>query len=102
VIGDRQRIAVLAVAEQELAFVIRAPELIGALPLRESCSLRTPPGTTTAFDKAVAIEHRMDRAFGRNRNTGKSGDQALADFASTPVGVLMLQFCGQAMTSTCL
>ena len=31
VIGDRQRIAVLLIAQQELAFVIGAPELIGAL-----------------------------------------------------------------------
>jgi hypothetical protein len=31
VIGDRERIAVLAIAEQELAFVIRTPELVGPL-----------------------------------------------------------------------
>jgi hypothetical protein len=31
VVGDRQRIAVLAISEQELAFVIGAPQLIGAL-----------------------------------------------------------------------
>jgi hypothetical protein len=34
VIGDCERIAVLAIAQQELAFVIRTPELIGALPQR--------------------------------------------------------------------
>jgi hypothetical protein len=34
VIGDRERIAVLAIAEQELAFVIRTPELIGPLSQR--------------------------------------------------------------------
>src|SRR5262249_16108353 len=34
VIGDRERITVLAIAQQELAFVIRTPELIGALSQR--------------------------------------------------------------------
>ena len=33
-IGDGERITVLAIAQQELAFVIRTPELIGALPQR--------------------------------------------------------------------
>jgi hypothetical protein len=30
-VGDRQRITVLVIAEQELPFVIGAPQLIGAL-----------------------------------------------------------------------
>src|SRR5262250_1795373 len=34
VIGDRERITVLAIAQQELAFVIRTPELIGPLSQR--------------------------------------------------------------------
>ena len=34
VIGDGERIAVLAIAQQELAFVIRTPELIGPLSQR--------------------------------------------------------------------
>jgi hypothetical protein len=34
VIGNRERITVLAIAQQELAFVIRTPELIGALSQR--------------------------------------------------------------------
>src|ERR1043165_1610640 len=32
----------------------------------------------------------MDRALGRNGNSGEPADQALADFASTPAGVLLL------------
>jgi hypothetical protein len=43
----------------------------------------------TALDQAVAIEHRVDGAFGRDGNTGKPADQALADFSSTPAGVLV-------------
>ena len=34
VVGDGERITVLAIAQQELAFVIRTPELIGALSQR--------------------------------------------------------------------
>src|SRR5262244_2199513 len=34
VIRNGQRVAVVLVAEQELAFVIRAPELVGLLPQR--------------------------------------------------------------------
>src|SRR4029077_8128923 len=32
VVGDRERVAVVLVAEQELAFVVGAPEFIGSLP----------------------------------------------------------------------
>src|SRR5215469_13790647 len=38
----------------------------------------------------MAIEHRVDRALGRDRNSGEPAKQALADFASTPAGVLAL------------
>ena len=34
VVGDRERVAVVLVAEQELAFVVSAPELVGSLPQR--------------------------------------------------------------------
>jgi len=34
VIGDRQRVAVLVISQQELAFVVGAPEFIGPLSQR--------------------------------------------------------------------
>ena len=58
-IGDGQRIAIPTVAEQELAFVIGAPELIGLLPQREWRSLRTATQATAPLHQAMAIQHRM-------------------------------------------
>src|SRR5487761_249837 len=84
VVGDGERIAVLAVPQQELALVVGTPELIGPLPQRQRSALRA---TTQA---AVAIEHGMDGALGGNGNARESADQALANFASTPGGVLTL------------
>lgn len=34
VVGDRQRIAILAIPKQELALVVRAPQFVGTLPER--------------------------------------------------------------------
>ena len=48
------------------------------------------PDPAATLDQAVAIEHRMNGAFGRDGNTGKSADQAFADFSRTPAGVLVL------------
>src|ERR1700688_4607197 len=48
------------------------------------------PDPAATLDQAVTIEHHMNGAFGRDGNTGKSADQALADFPSTPAGVLVL------------
>src|SRR2546423_2940825 len=48
------------------------------------------PHPTAPLDQTMAIQHRMDGALGRDGNTGKSADQALANFASTPAGVLVL------------
>jgi hypothetical protein len=91
VIGDRQRIAILPISQQELSLVVGAPELVGALPRRERSSLRAPPGTTTALHKAVAIEQGMDGTVGRNFNPRKSANQTLTNLSSTPGGVLVLQ-----------
>src|SRR5712691_3379928 len=71
-VGDRQRIAVLTIGEQELALVIGTPQFIGTL------------------DKAVTIQHRMDGALDRDGDAGKPAEQAFANFASTPTGVLAL------------
>src|SRR3984957_17757495 len=38
----------------------------------------------------MAIEHSMDRAFGRQWDVGEAAQQPLADFASTPAGMFVL------------
>jgi hypothetical protein len=52
--------------------------------------LHSPTHTTAALDQAVTIEHRVDGAFGGDGDAGESTNQALADFARTPTGVLPL------------
>jgi len=74
VIGDRQWITVLAIPEQELAFVIGAPELIGALPQRQGRALGATTHATAPIYQPAAIQKRMDGALGRDQNTGKSAD----------------------------
>ena len=91
-IGDRQRITILAVAQQKLAFVIGAPELVGSLTCRQSGSLRTSSCAARTLHQAVAIQYRMNRALGRNGDTRESADQAFANFASTPTGYSRFTF----------
>jgi hypothetical protein len=42
VVGDRQRITVLTIPEQELALVVGASEIVGTLPQAESRGLSSP------------------------------------------------------------
>src|ERR1700739_2938104 len=89
-VGDRQRIAVLTIGEQELALFISAPKLIGSLAERESRALCTTTHPTAALHQAEAIQHRVDGALGRHRNTREPAKQTLTDFTRTPAGVLPL------------
>src|SRR5262249_45243457 len=89
-VGDRQRIAVLTIGEQELALVISAPQFIKALAHGESGSLSPATHAATALDQAITIEHRIDNALGRDGNSGESAQEALANPASTPARVLAL------------
>jgi hypothetical protein len=90
VVGDGERVAVLVISQQELAFVVGAPEIVGPLSQRQRSALHTTTHATAAFDQAVAIQHGMDRAFGRDRNARESAEQALGNLSSTPAGVLAL------------
>jgi hypothetical protein len=66
VVGDGQRIAVLAVAELEFAFEVGAPQLVGRNPSGElgPGGTMTPPADT--FDQAVAVQNGVDRTLGRD------------------------------------
>src|SRR5262247_357048 len=68
-VSDGQGIAVLAIAEEKFAFVVGTPERIrlgrsGELGARGA----GPPSTPTAH-QMVTIEHRVDRADGRQVGT---------------------------------
>src|SRR5215813_10949124 len=89
-VGDRQRIAVLTIGEQELALVIGAPQFIGALAHGESGSLGLVTHAATALDQAMTIEHCMDGALGRDGNSGESAQEAFANLAGTLARVLAL------------
>jgi hypothetical protein len=47
-VGDGQRVAILAIPQQELALVVGAPQFIGALTQGEGSSLGTTTQTTAA------------------------------------------------------
>src|SRR4029434_10459720 len=90
VVGNGEGIAVFVNTKQEFAFVVGAPELIGPLPKGQRSALRTTTHAAAALHQAVAIQHGMHGAFGRDGNARESADQAIANFASTPAGVLAL------------
>src|ERR1700676_2678933 len=86
-ICDGQRVTVFFVAQQELTFVVGAPQLVGLLPQRQGRALSMIASAPSALDQAVAVEHGVDGAARRNLHlTGKATQQALADLARAPVG----------------
>src|SRR5215469_2769772 len=50
----------------------------------------TTPRASAALHQTIAIQDGVDGAFGRDRNPGEAAQQAFADFASSPTGVLAL------------
>src|SRR3981189_3026318 len=54
-ICDGQRVTVFFVAEQELTFVVGAPQLVGLLPQRQGRALRMIASAPSALDQAVAL-----------------------------------------------
>jgi hypothetical protein len=44
---------------------------------------------TALFDRPIAIQHRMDGAFGGDGNSREPALEMFVDFASTPAGVLV-------------
>src|ERR1700689_3198782 len=45
---------------------------------------------TAALDQSMTIEHGMDGTFGGDGDVGESANEALANLACTPAGVLTL------------
>jgi len=90
-VGDRQGIAVLAIAEQKLAFVVGTPERIRLGRARELGPRRTWPPTAAVAYEIVAIEHRVDRANGRQVWAGELLPQLFADLGRPPARIFSLQ-----------
>jgi hypothetical protein len=97
-IRDGQRIAVAAIAKFELSFEIGAPQIIGYGALRQRRAARPVARPAAALDQAMAIEDRMDGAFGRNPDIAvKPSDQQFPDLARAPVRLLGLETDNQAL-----
>src|SRR5579864_6999377 len=97
-ICDGQRITVPAVAKLELALEVGAPQIIGSGALRQRRAARAMARPAAPLDHAVAIEDRMDRAFGRNLDVAvEPPHQKLPDLARAPVRLLGLDLDNQAL-----
>ena len=90
-VGDGQQVAVAAIAEHELAFVVGAPERVGFGRLRQlgAAGGVTPPAAT--FDEAVAVEDGMDGTDGGQVRSPRLLAEFLADLRCAPGGILALQ-----------
>jgi len=89
VVGDRQRITVLLVAQQELALEVGTPQPIGRLGIVELCTLGLVAPTLAALDQAVAVQHGVDGADGGRLDHGIQLDQFVADLRGTPGAVFL-------------
>src|SRR5690349_10377156 len=97
-VGDGQRIAVAAIAELELALEVGTPQIVGPSACGQRRAARAVARPAAALDQAMAIEHRMDGAFGGNPDIAiEPPDQQLADFARAPVRLLGFEADNQAL-----
>src|SRR2546425_3573077 len=65
-VGDSQRVAILAVAEPELAFEIGAPQLVGTGSCRQLGTGGRGSGPADRLDQAVPGQDRGDGVLGRH------------------------------------
>ena len=63
-VGDGQGVAVVAVAELELALEVGAPQLVRRATGRQRRAACSMTRAAHAFDQAVPVQHRVDGAFG--------------------------------------
>ncbi len=97
-VGDGQRIAVPSIAELELALEIGAPQIIRSSARGERRAARAVARPAAALDQAMAVEDRMDGAFGRNPDIAvEPSDQQLPDLARAPVRLLAFEPDDQAL-----
>src|SRR3989442_5441583 len=88
-VGDSQRVAILAVAEPELAFEIGAPQLVGTGSYRQLGTGGTASGPADRLDQAVPVQDPGDGALGRPAHAaGPSPQRQFAEPAGAPVRLL--------------
>src|SRR5258708_37977671 len=88
-VGDGKRIAVVPIAELELALEVGTPQIIGAGARGQRRAARAVARPAAALDQAMAVEDRMDGAFGRYLDIAvEPPDQQFPDLARAPVRLL--------------
>ena len=96
-VGDGQRVTVSAIAELELALEVGAPQIIGSSARGQRRAARAVARHAGALDQAMAVEDRMDGAFGWNPDIAvQPPDQQFPDLARAPVRLLGLEADNQA------
>jgi hypothetical protein len=91
VVGDGEWIAVSAVRQHELAFVVRAPQVIGVFAVAEDRSHGLVLSPLAVLHQPPPVEHGMDRADCRPMCIGITSRQKLRDLRCTPTRLLLLQ-----------
>jgi hypothetical protein len=85
-------------AELELALEVGAPQIIGPSARGQRRAARAVARPAAALDQAMAVEDRMDGAFGRNPDIAvEPSDQQFPDLARAPVRLLGLEPDNQAL-----
>ena len=89
-VGDRQGVTVAAIAELELALEVGAPQVVGIGACRQRRAVGAVAPDSGAVDQAVAVEHRMHGAPGRQAHVaGKLANEQFADFARAPMRLVL-------------
>jgi len=93
VVDDGERVAVLAVAHEELAFEIHGPDLVGSGGVEGRRAWMLPASMMSPrTDAAVAFENIEDRAACRQCPTGKTFLESLQDLSRAPsVSAVLLE-----------
>jgi hypothetical protein len=90
-VRDRERVAVAAIGEHELALVVGARQIIGLCGGREWGSICSVAPRSSALDQVVAVEDCMHRADRRRVHIRIEAGQPLSDFRRAPIRFLLLE-----------
>jgi hypothetical protein len=98
VVGDGERVAVLAVAQLELPLEVGAPQIVGRCADRKPSPAGSRARAADPLHQAVPMQDRVNRALGRHSQVlVQSANQELANLARAPMGLLPLEPHDQAL-----